>query len=272
MTDTISSGLAARQVAPSDAGIEARGVTVKYGGLLAANRVSLTAPLGSITGLIGPNGAGKSTTFGACSGLVKPSEGRVLLLGQDVTDLSPQARAQRGLGRTFQRMELFESLTVAENVTVGIEAGLAGTRPWNHLRTRRRDAGHIGATVRETLARCGLSELAGELAGNLSTGLGRMVELARVIAGDFRVLLLDEPSSGLDRVETIRFGEILRELVTEMGVGILLVEHDMSLVLSVCDYVYVLDFGQMIFEGTPADVSASEKVQAAYLGSSADAG
>jgi ABC-type branched-subunit amino acid transport system ATPase component len=248
-------------------GLEVRELSVRYGGLHAVNKVSLAAPLGQITGLIGPNGAGKTTTFGACSGLVEPSEGHVLLLADDVTGLSPQARAQRGLGRTFQRMELFESLTVAENIGVGLEAGLAGTRPWNHLYTRRRDVRRIQSTVRQAIERCGLEAVADRISGDLSTGQGRLVELARVIAGGFPMLLLDEPSSGLDKTETLRFGVILRELAAELGRGILLVEHDMSLVLTVCDYVYVLDFGELIFEGTPQQVVASPEVRAAYLGS-----
>jgi len=247
-------------------GLEARGVTVRYGGLVAADNVTLTAPMGKVTGLIGPNGAGKSTTFGACGGMVPPSAGTVHLFGEDVTGLSPQARGQRGLGRTFQRMELFDSLTVRENVALGMEAGLAGSRPWRHLRSTRTDRLRTAERVDSALRRCGLEELAETSAGDLSTGQGRLVELARVLAGDFTMLLLDEPSSGLDRAETERFGEILREVVAT-GTGILIVEHDMSLVLTICDHIYVLDFGKLIFEGIPADVMASHEVQAAYLGS-----
>jgi ABC-type branched-subunit amino acid transport system ATPase component len=249
-------------------GLDADGVTVRYGGLVAADSVTLHAPLGQITGLIGPNGAGKSTTFGACSGVVKPSSGKVSLFGVDVTGLSVQARGQRGLGRTFQRMELFESLTVAENVGLGLEAGLAASQPWKHLASSKKDSLRVRLAVAEALDRCGISHLATREAGDLSTGQGRLVELARVMAGTFRMFLLDEPSSGLDKAETARFGAILRDIVTDPDKGILLVEHDMSLVLSVCDYVYVLDFGKLIFEGTPAEVVSSPMVQAAYLGSS----
>jgi ABC-type branched-subunit amino acid transport system ATPase component len=248
-------------------GLEVRNVTVRYGGLVAADDVTLDAPLGAITGLIGPNGAGKSTTFGACSGVVKPSGGTVSLLGTDVTGLSPQARGQRGLGRTFQRMELFESLTVRDNVGLGLEAGMAGSQPWKHIWSRRSDSARVKAAVDSALERCGITHLADETAGDLSTGQGRLVELARVMAGDFHMFLLDEPSSGLDKAETARFGAILRELISDPSNGILLVEHDMSLVLSVCDYVYVLDFGKLVFQGTPAEVVSSSLVQAAYLGS-----
>jgi ABC-type branched-subunit amino acid transport system ATPase component len=251
----------------ADEGLEARGVTVRYGGLVAADSVSLRAPRGKVTGLIGPNGAGKTTTFAACSGLVAPSDGTVHLGGKDVTKLSAQARGQLGLGRTFQRMELFDSLSVRENVALGHEAGLAGSKPWRHLRASRSERARTNERVQEALRRCDLEALADTPAGDLSTGQGRLVELARVIAGDFTMLLLDEPSSGLDRGETQRFGAILRDLVAETGRGILIVEHDMSLVLTVCDYIYVLDFGKLIFQGTPSDVMASSEVQAAYLGS-----
>jgi ABC-type branched-subunit amino acid transport system ATPase component len=257
---------------PHSAGLATQGISVHYGGIRAAHDVTVSAPLGRITGLIGPNGAGKTTTFGACSGLVTPSAGTVSLFGDDITKLSPQARAQRGMGRTFQRMELFESRTVRVNVELGLEAGMAGSRPLQFLRSRKGEAELIHEAAEAALARCNLLHLADQLPVNLSTGQRLLIELARVIAGKFRLLLLDEPSSGLDKSETVVFGQILRDLVAEQGVGILLVEHDMSLVLTICDYIYVLDFGEMIFEGTPADVLASSEVQAAYLGSTTDEG
>jgi ABC-type branched-subunit amino acid transport system ATPase component len=165
-------------------------------------------------------------------------------------------------------MELFDSLSVAENIGLGLEAKFAGSRPWRHLRTSRSESAAVRFAVKTALTRCGLEALAQTPAGDLSTGQGRLVELARVVAGGFEMLLLDEPSSGLDRAETARFGQILREIVADSGAGILLVEHDMSLVLSICDYVYVLDFGKLIFHGTPREVVASPIVQAAYLGAS----
>ena len=250
-------------------GLETRGLSVHYGGLRAAHDVSLSAPLGRITGLIGPNGAGKTTTFGACSGLVEPSGGTVSLFGDDITGLTPQARAQRGLGRTFQRMELFDSMSVRENVELGLEAGLAGSRPWRFLRVRKGDAERVRQVADDAIERCNLGPLANASTGDLSTGQRRLVELARIIAGGFRLLLLDEPSSGLDKSETQAFGRLLRTLVAERDVGILIVEHDMSLVLSICQYIYVLDFGELIFQGEPNAVLHSPTVQAAYLGSSA---
>jgi ABC-type branched-subunit amino acid transport system ATPase component len=247
-------------------GLVVDAVQVRFGGLTAVDGLSLHAPPGRITGLIGPNGAGKTTTFNACSGLVRPTSGTVRLDGQDVTPLSPQARAQRGLGRTFQRMELFDSLPVRSNVALGREAGLAGSRPWRHVRGRRSDRALVAEVTDRALHTCGIAELADRRPAELSTGQRRLVELARCLAGDFAVLLLDEPSSGLDRAETDRFGEVLLGLVAEHGIGILLVEHDMSLVMRVCDYLYVMDFGKPVFDGTPEQVAASPLVRAAYLG------
>jgi ABC-type branched-subunit amino acid transport system ATPase component len=251
----------------SNDGLAINEIVVRYGGNIAVNGISLSADLGRITGLIGPNGAGKTTTFNACSGLLRPTSGQVRLFGEDVTEMSPQRRAQRGMGRTFQRMELFDSLTVRENVVLGREAGLAGSTPWRHLRSTRSDSASVTEAVERAMSTCGIAHLSTRRAVDLSTGQRRLVELARCIAGGFRMLLLDEPSSGLDNAETEKFGHILRGLVEERGVGILIVEHDMSLVMSICDYIHVLDFGEAIFEGTPAEVGGSDIVRAAYLGS-----
>jgi ABC-type branched-subunit amino acid transport system ATPase component len=247
-------------------GLRVDNLTVRFGGLLAVDQMSLRVPLGHLTGLIGPNGAGKTTTFNAITGLNKPTSGRIRLFGHDVTGMSPQARSQRGLGRTFQRMELFDSLTVRENVSLGKEAGLAGSNPLRHLRGARTDARRIRQATADALSMVGIEQLADTRPADLSTGQRRLVELARVIAGEFKILLLDEPSSGLDKRETERFGDILRHLVDQRGIGILCVEHDMALVMSVCDYVYVLDFGKPIFEGGTAEIANSPIVRAAYLG------
>ncbi|HEV7864036.1 MAG TPA: ABC transporter ATP-binding protein [Acidimicrobiia bacterium] len=252
------------------AGLETVALTVRFGGLVAVDGVSLHAPMGRITALIGPNGAGKTTTFNACTGLVRPTAGTVRLAGEDVTALAPHARAQRGLGRTFQRIELFDSLTVRENVALGREAVLAGSRPLRQLTRRPGERQTVAAAVDEAFERCGLGPICDRRAGTLSTGQRRLVELARVIAGDFRFLLLDEPSSGLDSEETERFGSVLGALVGDRATGILLVEHDIALVMRVSAYLYVLDFGKLIFEGSPAAVAASPLVRAAYLGSSAE--
>jgi ABC-type branched-subunit amino acid transport system ATPase component/branched-subunit amino acid ABC-type transport system permease component len=246
--------------------LRAEDIRVTFGGLVAVDGVSLEAPTGRITGLIGPNGAGKTTLFNACSGLNSPSRGRVLLDGAVVSRLSPARRARRGLGRTFQQMELFDNLTVWENVALGAEASNAGANPLRHLASSRATKRFVSQRAAAAIEQCDLGALIDRTVGTLSTGQRRLVELARCLAGPFRVLLLDEPSSGLDRIETARFGEVLQRAVADRGVGILLVEHDMALVTDVCEYMYVLDFGRLIFQGTSAEVMSAPIVQAAYLG------
>jgi ABC-type branched-subunit amino acid transport system ATPase component len=250
-------------------GLAVESLTVRYGGLVAVDDVSLEAPTGRITGLIGPNGAGKTTLFNASNGLVRPASGRVRLDGRDITRLPLARRAQLGLGRSFQRIELFNSLSVRQNVELGREGVLAGSMPWRQLFSRRSEQRTVAAAADEALVVCGLETFADRPAGALSTGNRRLVELARILAGGFHMLLLDEPSSGLDDRESERFGAILTHVVREREIGILLVEHHMELVLSVCHYLYVLDFGKLLFEGTPQDAVRSEVVRAAYLGTAA---
>jgi len=247
-------------------GLAVQELTVRFGGLVAVDDISLKVPPAALTGLIGPNGAGKTTTFNACTGLLRPSGGKVRLFGHDVSSMSPQRRAQRGLGRTFQRMELFDRLTVAENVAMGREARFAGSRPLGALWHPVREQKAVKEMAEEAIELCGIAPLRDRPAGLLSSGQRRLVELARAIASDFKMLLLDEPSSGLDLGETEQFGRILTQIVAGRGTGILLVEHDMSLVTRICDYVYVLDFGKLIEEGPTREVMASETVRAAYLG------
>ena len=247
--------------------VEMRDVSVRFGGLQAVREMRLAAAPGRVVGLIGPNGAGKTTSLNTISGLVAPSAGRVLLGGGDAARLSPAARARRGLGRTFQQIALCDSLTVWDNVVLGREAGLAGRSVLRQLVPRRGDGREISDAVGHAIQRCGLDDLAGVQAGAISSSDRRFVELARCLAGPFSFLLLDEPSSGLDRAATERMGRLLRELAEQEGIGILLVEHDMSLVMSTCDEIYVMDFGELLFRGTPEEVQASAAVQAAYLGS-----
>jgi ABC-type branched-subunit amino acid transport system ATPase component len=251
----------------SDRGLRVDQLTVRFGGLVAVDQVSWTAPAGKITGLIGPNGAGKTTTFNVCTGLLTPSEGRVHLEGEDITRLSPQARAQRGIGRTFQRMELYDSLSVLDNVRLGREAGIAASNPLRHLFARRDEVAEIEEAAREAIDLCRIGDIVDRQVGSLSTGQRRLVELARAVAGTYRILLLDEPSSGLDPSETGAFGDTLLAVVEQRGTGILLVEHDMALVMRICEHLYVLDFGKLVFDGPPKAVAESEIVRAAYLGS-----
>ena len=251
---------------PSLAGIKLEQLVVRFGGLTAVNGLTLEARPGRVTALLGPNGAGKTTAFNVCSGLLRPTEGTVYFDGQDVTSLSPQVRARRGLGRTFQKMELFDHATVWDNVSMGREAAMAGSTPWKQIFATRREKRILTEATQQALDLCGIADLAQRRPAELSTGQRRLVELARVTAGGFSMLLLDEPSSGLDKAETQAFGQVLRDLVQTTGCGILIVEHDMSLVMELSDYVYVMEFGTPIFEGTPDEVRRSPEVRAAYLG------
>lgn len=269
------SGLTSPQVAEPRAagsrvrsgGLSVQDVTVKFGGLTAVRGLSMAAPTGKITGLIGPNGAGKTTTFNACSGLVRPTTGGVAFNDEDVSGKGPAERARRGLGRTYQHVELWDSLTVAQNVALRAEAGLAGRSVIRQFVPRRGDRSRVQNAAADAIRLCGLSDDVAETAGSLSTGKRRLAEVAGCLAGDFSIILLDEPSSGLDQYETESLGRLLRRVVDERGVGVLLVEHDMRLVMDVCEYIHVLDFGQEIFQGTPSEVAASPLVRDAYLGS-----
>jgi ABC-type branched-subunit amino acid transport system ATPase component len=253
-------------VTRDSAGLVVDGLRVQFGGLVAVDDLHLEAPVGRITGLIGPNGAGKSTTFDSCSGFNQPAHGRISFAGVELTGAPPVRRAQVGIGRTFQRIELFDSLTVRTNVAMGREARFAGRSPLTQLWTKRSERADVEQATDEALELCGLDGLADVRAGALSTGQRRLVELARALCGGHRLLLLDEPSSGLDPHESKEFGRLLRLAVEKWGTGILVVEHDMSLIAAVCDYVYVLDFGKLIFEGSAAEVLGSDVVRIAYLG------
>jgi branched-chain amino acid transport system ATP-binding protein len=238
-------------------GLEIEAVSVRFGGLAALSEVSVNAAEGAITGLIGPNGAGKTTLFNVVTGMQRPNAGSVRLDDRDLRGLSSYRRARLGLGRTFQRLELFGSLTVAENIGVAASIAQRGV-----LRSR---AKAIHEIREEILDRLGLRPVANDRADTLPTGTGRLVELARALATRPKVLLLDEPASGQDADETERFSGILRDLASD-GLAILLVEHDMELVMNVCHTIAVLDYGRIICTGTPAEVRADPDVQAAYLG------
>jgi branched-chain amino acid transport system ATP-binding protein len=235
--------------------LEVDDVVVRFGGVTAVDHASFVAAAGRITGLIGPNGAGKTTCFNVISGLQRPNHGRVRFDGRAITRLPVHRRSRHGMGRTFQRLEAFGSLTVRDNVRVArdIHRGLVGlVRP-------------AGADVDGLLERVGIAAYAGERADSIPTGTARLLELARCLAADPRLLLLDEPSSGLDESETVAFGELVARLAAE-GRGILMVEHDMDLVMSVCDEIHVLDFGRVIASGPPTAIRSDPEVQRAYLG------
>ena len=247
--------------------LEAHGVTVRFGGVTALADVSLTVPPQGIVGLVGPNGAGKTTLFGVLSGILNPTKGSVSLHGRDVTGASPQERAQAGLARTFQRTELFADLTAREHVVLGYRARHARPRLWADLAGRSTgDLAAENARVDQLLAVLGLSPVADRPARSLPLGTGRLVEVGRALATEPSVILLDEPSSGLDVHETEQLAGTLQRAREEHGVALVLVEHDLDLVLGLSDVVNVLDFGIMIATGTPADVRADPRVRAAYIG------
>ena len=236
--------------------LDVRQVSVSFGGLQALSEVSIDVQVGHVTGLIGPNGAGKTTLFNVITGLLGPNTGQVELDGRDITRRKPHQRARLGIGRTFQRLETFGSLTARENVLVAAEM----RRGWSHDRKRS-----PGVIADEILARVGLLEVAEDRVDRLPTGTARLVELGRALATQPRVLLLDEPSAGLNESETATLGELLRE-VAGSGLGVLLVEHDMSFVMGTCERIHVLDFGRIISVGTPTEVQGDDTVRAAYLG------
>ncbi len=234
-------------------------VVVQFGGVTAVNHANFEVEAGTITGLIGPNGAGKTTTFNVVTGLQAPTAGRVLLDGRDITKMPVHRRARNGIGRTFQRLEAFGSLTVEDNVRTALDIhdGFKGFL--------RAVDGSADLEIAALLERVGILEHAKERADSVPTGTARLLELARALACDPRLLLLDEPSSGLDESETEAFGTLLQELAAE-GRTILMVEHDMDLVMNVCEDIYVLDFGTIIATGTPAEIRTNPVVQKAYLG------
>jgi len=247
--------------------LELESLSVRFGGHLAVSDVSLQVEGGKVCGLIGPNGAGKTTTFNAICGVVTPSAGRVRLAGKDISKVGTHKRARLGIGRTFQRLEVFSSLTVRENIQVGLEIRRSWSRRASALPQYLADGGDPDPAVEVELIleRLDLGPLAEQPVGALPTGHARLVELGRALAARPSILLLDEPASGLDDSETDTFGELLVTLAAN-GLGILLVEHDVALVMRVCTELSVLDFGQVIASGTPESVRANEAVLSAYLG------
>jgi branched-chain amino acid transport system ATP-binding protein len=247
---------AASKVATEAPVLEVADVSVRFGGINAVSDVSLAVMPGQVTGLIGPNGAGKTTTFNVITGLQEPTRGRVFIGGQEVGRLAPHRRARLGLARTFQRLEVFGSLTVFENLLAAAEFH----KSWSKDQTPPRQV------ASEVLDRVGLRRVGNARVDALPTGIARLVELGRALATRPRVLLLDEVGSGLNQDETDALGDLMLELVGD-GTAILLVEHDVELVMRVCRQIYVLDFGRIIAHGTPSEIQHNAVVQAAYLGS-----
>ncbi len=235
-------------------------ISVQFGGHIAVNDVSLSVKPGTITGLIGPNGAGKTTLFNVISGLLTPTNGSVHFMGQDITNSAPHKRARLGIGRTFQRLELFNSLSVVDNIRVSIEI----SNQWGHIRPYQ-DEPNTKAEISRILDITGLDTVRNTMATEIPTGQARLVELARALILQPKILLLDEPASGQNDQETETFGLLLRK-ICDSGVSIFLVEHDMALVMNTCDEVNVLDFGCIIATGTPSEIQEHELVIEAYLG------
>jgi len=226
---------------------------------------------GERVGLIGPNGAGKTTFFNCVLGVLRPDRGTVRLAGEDVSRLPVYTRARRGIGRSFQRIELFPDTTVRDHLLIAERTRRGNGRLWRDLLGLGRPGRDELAACDEVLGLLGLADLAGEPIEHLSLGQGRLVEVARALMTRPRLLLLDEPSSGLDRRETADLAKTLREVQADQGFAILLVEHDVELVAGFTERCYVLDFGTLIAEGPTADVLASPEVRHAYLGEVVDA-
>ena len=233
--------------------LRVEGVTVHFGGIRALDDVGLDVEPGAVTGIIGPNGAGKTTLFDVLTGLLRPSRGRISLDGRDVTSASPHRRARLGIARTFQRLELFGSLSVFENVLLAAEVA------------RRGRAGPARRVAGELVERFGLGLWAGVPADVLPAGTARLLEVARALATRPRLLLLDEPGTGLDRMERAAFADLLAEVPGD-GTGVILIEHDMVLVMRSCQRLHVLDHGRLIASGSPAQIQANLRVRRAYLG------
>jgi len=241
--------------------LETEGLAVTYGGLRAVDDVDITVESGQLVGLIGPNGAGKTTLIDALTGFT-PALGRVRFAGRDITGLAAHQRARLGLGRTWQSVELFNDLDVAENLQVAAERQSASGFLLDLVRPRRaRDT----SAVERALATLDLEDLRTRAPSDLSQGQRKLVGVARALMAEPQLVCMDEPAAGLDTAESRALGAQLRRVVDD-GVAILLVDHDMSLVLSVCDYLYVIEFGKLIAQGTPAEVRADQRVIAAYLG------
>ena len=247
--------------------LETSGLTVTFGGLNACDKVDLIVPEGKFVGLIGPNGAGKTTFIDAITGYVPISAGNAVFNGEDIGELKPHERAQRGLVRTFQSLELFEDLSVKDNLLV---AGY-DTRWYSFLLDMiympRKDQ-EVEEQIEWALDIMGLNDVADAMPSDLSHGRRKLVGVARALAASPKLILLDEPAAGLDTAESQILGGHLREFL-DHDMSVFLIDHDMGLVLSVCDYIYVLDFGKIIAEGTPQEIRESDTVKKAYLGEEA---